>query len=237
VKKTLTLVMVLLLTLSLLSACGGGDGSNSPGGGDNNTPSGDSNSSASQPAENDADDGNNTGGNSPKAVNDVIPASALISREEASAILGVELNTGENKPITTAFIDAVRYSSEDYLSLTVQLKQEALYDEETSPTKLKNGWAAHIESEHKRLIRQTEEEQEEFIMTAVPGIGDAAYLSDSTIMECWTIYVIYGEYIILVVVSPDIYGDPSSDAEIASYKEKVMEAGKLAADKLKAIIG
>jgi len=36
--------MVLVLTISLLTACGGGDGSNSPGGGDNNPPSGDSDS-------------------------------------------------------------------------------------------------------------------------------------------------------------------------------------------------
>jgi len=236
-KKIFALVMVLLLTLSLLAACGG-DNNDSGNGNDTDNgskpASGDADSDNDAPASSDA--GGDTDKSSPKAIKDVIEASNLISLEEAKAIMGLELEANKDKPITTAFIDAARYSL-DGISLKVELKQEALYDEETSPTKLKNGWAAHIESEHKRLIKQAEEEQEEFTMTAVPGIGDAAYISDSKIMDHWAIYIIYGEYIIVVGVSPSIYGDPASDAEKASYKEKALEAGKLAADHLKAIVG
>ena len=236
-KKLISLGLALLLTLSLLTACGTGAGGNTSGSGNTsgggNTPS--SGSATSPPADNGAKDGN-AGGGSSKAVHDVIPASALISLEEASAIMGLELKADENKPITTAFIDAARYSL-DGTSLKVELKQEALYDEETSITKLTKGWAYHIESELKRITKQSEEEHEEYIMTVVPGIGDAAFLSESTVMDHWALFVFYGEYIIVVGVSPSIFGDPATADEAAWFKEKAMEAGKLAADHLKAIIG
>ena len=231
-KKLISLGLALLLTLSLLTACGTGAGGNTSGGG--NASGG--GSATPPPAENSAKDGNAAGGGSSKAVHDVIPASALISLEEASAIMGLELKADENKPITTAFIDAARYSL-DGTSLKVELKQEALYDEETSITKLTKGWAYHIESELKRITKQSEEEHEEYIMTVVPGIGDAAFLSESTVMDHWALFVFYGEYIIVVGVSPSIFGDPATADEAAWFKEKAMEAGKLAADHLKAIIG
>ena len=208
-KKILSLGLALLLTLSLLTACVGSGTSN----------------------------GN--GNDGPKATRDVISVSALISLEDARVIMGQEMEISSTKPTPMPFSDTIRYISEAHV-LRVDLLQEALYDENkpVEQRAMTKGWAAYLESEQKRLIKLMEEGHENFTISSVAGVGNAAYLEESKLDDFWALWIFYEEYIITVAVSQgSLLADDASESEIAWYNEKLMEAGKLAVEHLKAIIG
>jgi len=228
-KKTLALATALLLTLSLLAACGGGGSNSSSGSG--------SNASASSSASSTASSGSNASNNSSKAIKDVIPASALISAEEASAVMGLKLERSKLDPIKVAFTDKVRYES-DGPSVSVSIFQEALYDTTNSSQQsaMKNGWAALLKNNENPLIKKVQEGHDEVITTELTGIGRAAYLEESKLAAMWTVYVFYDEYMIYVTITHSIYQKATAEENVF-YTEKTIELSKIALENLKAIIG
>ena len=120
-KRNFVLALVLIFTITLLTACGSNNGS----GGIENS---DNSAGAESPA-------NNTS----TEARDIIKASELISNGDAATILGQDMKDGAitvQKPLN----DEARYESGAY-TLHVSICQEALYDKDNNLQKslLKNG--------------------------------------------------------------------------------------------------
>jgi len=204
---------MVLFTLSMMSACMGNGFGNSG-------------------------NGNNADNDSPKAIKDIIPASDLISLEESMVIMEEQMKIDEYGPISMAFTDGIRYYS-DNNTLKVELAQEALADMDNriAQNTLRDGWSAYLEKEQNRIINLLETEHEEYFVIEVNGIGEAAYFYDYKPSEYWALHVFYGEYYFVVSTSKSVQADPASESVRKWYQDKTIEAGTLALDNLKKIIG
>jgi len=233
-KKILALGLVLLLTLSLLTACGGnnsnsGNGNNT---GDSATPaSSDADSNGSEPASNDTE--GETDNSSPKAIKDVIKASALISLEDAAAMLGQDMT--ESKPFERHFVDEARYKGEDF-SFSVSLLQEVLHDKDNDLENnlLKNGWAVYLQKMEGAYAKNNQNQN----IIQISGISGTSYLQEGEGFGQWLLHIFYGDYYIILVLGHNTGVDRvDGEDEVAWKHEKLTEAGKLAIERLKAIVG
>jgi len=250
-KKTISLVMALLLTLSLLTACGSGDGSNSPGGGNNNTPSGDSNDSSPSgdsndetlpPADSGSDDGNNTADAPPRVLRDVIWAYELISLEDAEALMGQGFRADES---TYALAHAIVYKSTERQTLVrlgIELNQEALYDEDSASDSIKlimsNGWAEYMKNAEKSYIELDCDPNHNIIKES--DIDAVFYLTNAIDEnqdgQRWYLRIFYDEYHFEVEVGDGYIAN--DDEEWTAWAISILiEAGNLALGRLKAIVG
>jgi len=206
-KKTFAILMVIILTISLLTACKEGGSNNSQNGSNKGT------------------------------TKDVISASALVSAEEATAIMKVKMEKSESDSLKLAFTDRVKYVSDNGPTISINLYQEALYnkDDSNQQSAMKKGWTNLLQRNENPLIKKAEEGHEEVITTKLTGIGRAAYLDDSKLGDIWTIFVFYDEYMIYITVLLDLHGNTPADIK-AQYIEKTIDLSKLALENLKAII-
>ena len=214
-KKGLLLFLVGILIFSLLTACseaGGADESN---------------------AGNSASVAANVSSNVAKSSNDVIKASVLISKEDASAILGQSL---EDDKITFVgpFIDAARYISEN-ITLQIDLSQEALHDKESKLEikLLKNGWSDYMRQMEKTYFVSRADQN----IAKVEGTLGTYYLQEGTGFGTWILHVFYGDYYTTISLSNASMNYTDSEDEISWKHEKLREIGDLAVEHLKAIVG
>ena len=225
-KKILALGLALMLTLSLLTACGGGGSSNALSG---------SNTATTPPASSNTDSGNNTNNNSPKATKDVIPASALISVEEATAIVEQKMEASNSEPLKKHFVDETRYRSADF-SFAIALWQEALHDENDSFENdlLKKGWTSYLQKMEEAYVKNNADQN----IIQISGISGTSYIQEGAGYGQWLLHIFYGDYYIHLVIG-NTTGPSRIDTEdeLTWKHEKLIEAGKLALERLKAIVG
>ena len=213
-KKTLTLVLALILTLSLLTACGGNGGNSSLSTGSTDLPSSDS-----------------------AADKQVIYASALLSVDDVGNILGTEM-FGANFMYNN--IDRKESSVYDGVS---SIKCDYWSDNYTVSISFFQDVASYVEMEINKIEAQIKTPSESDIehFTALDGIGDKAYLShlfdDSGICS---IYVFYGDHCIVSMLV-NVQGvsattSRGNEEEMAWRQDKVTECGKLALEHLKEIL-
>ena len=213
-KKLLAIILVLILTGAVLTACGGNRGNDSSSTGKTDTPA--SNSAVEKP---------------------VIYASALLSIDDVGNILGAEMfsanfmyNVIDRKESSVyAGVSSIKcdYWSEDY-SVSISFYQDVASYVITR--------IEHIEEQIK-----TPSETDIELYTALNGIGDKAYLSslrDSTGVN--SIHIFYKEHC-LVLTLMDIQGVSATasggdEEETAWRQDKVTECGKLALEHLKEIL-
>ena len=214
-KRTLTLIMTVLLIISLLAACGGGK------------------KGAASSDQADALHAENSGSGS--AAPDVIHSTALLSIDDAEGILGIKLfdaNFTYNKideKIPSIF-EGVKGLKSDYFS-DVYCVSISYYQE--------------VESYVEMMIRQIEKEIENppetalEYYTAVEGIGDKAYLSRMLDTNIYSINIFSDDHYIIITLTNltnATAGDAVGEEEIAWIKDKVTECGKLALQHLKEIL-
>ena len=231
-KKTITRVMVFLLALSLLTACGGGS---KPGNEDNS-------GNSAPPASTDSGGGGNTDGEddentSAKPYEEVINPSELISRDDADRILDISTFSDEsevdivdsNQPGGLNSIYSL-YISEEYL-FQIRLYQDALLEGLAAEN---GGMSAWIQNQ--KSARDTNVFNQEII--PVEGIGDGGYLVNENSLGVWTIELFKGDYCISITITynPPTTHTRNDEDEGAWRKEKLTEAGKLAVERLEAII-
>ena len=195
-------IFIYLLVLSLLGACSGNQG--------------------------------NKGGQSSgsKAARGVIKALALISREDASALLGQSMD--DNESDKRPFIDESKYVSKDY-NFSIAVWQEALHDKSSEFEKklLKNGWAGYMKEMEKAYSLNYH--QQNIVETG--GIPGSSYLQEGGAMGLWLLHLFYGDYYITITVSNTSFSKTDSEKETAWKQAKLKEAGQLAVRKLKDILG
>ena len=98
---------------------------------------------------------------------------------------------------------------------------------------MKNGWASYMQRQEKSLIDLMDEQN----ITKIDGIGDAAYLQEGMAYGQWLLHVFYGEYWFTVVIGNNSGAKNNDGEDKTAWKhEKLMEAAKLAAKRLDAII-
>jgi len=231
-KKILSFTLIFLLALSLLTACGGNsDNSNSPGSGENtlSTPSG-GNSNNTAPANQDTR---------------VIKSSELITLEDAGRILGMDLVVKDELDTAEQFgglrsvyeyDDGERHSSPTYM-LQINIKQNELLDEYDSlDKKLKdNGGISFSIDSLKSGYETIYAENDVFKTLWVEGIGDWACINRSPIH---TINIAYRNYSIGVTITGQATDVSRSKEDESAWKvEKLLDAGMLAIERLKAIVG
>ncbi|MCL2488328.1 MAG: hypothetical protein FWE80_06555 [Oscillospiraceae bacterium] len=184
--------------------------------------------------------GNNSGGgsadsntgNAAKATKGVIKASALISIAEAAALLGQDMEDAE---ITERhFIDESHYMSKDY-HFDIALWQEALYDANSDFEKglLKNGWASYMREMEKAFSSNYYSQN----IVELGGIDGASYLQEGVGMGQWMLHIFYGDYYISLNLNNTSLSHADSEDEISWKQEKLKNAGNLAVENLKAILG
>ena len=167
-----------------------------------------------------------------KGINSVIKASELISRDDASYIVGQPMR--DRKPAKRPFADEGRYSSQDY-HFVIVLIQEAAHDKsrEVEVSLLQNGWAHYI-SQMKGAYSVNNYQQN------IIDFGDTdgeSYLQDGRIMGSWLLHIFYGDYYMSVVVSNTSLSRKDTEDEMAWKRAKAKEAGELAVKRLKARLG
>ena len=218
-KRLLSTLLAAVMVCALLTACG-----------ENNTAG--SGGSVS----------GNAGNNSPKSIKDIIKANSLITLEDAESIMGQSME--ESEPgVKSSLADEARYvSSEKRAGYTfyVSLYQEAVYEKnKESASEMLNlamqpGWAKYLESTEKHCIEYDydpehniikEGEIDSVVYLQKPGTGEA--------FNQWFLHIFYGEYYIQLELS----SSERREDEMSWKPEKLKEAGKLALERLKAIIG
>jgi len=233
-KRTLALVMILLLTISLLTACGGG--------GSSNTPSGNSNPAPTPPASDNGGNSNNT----PPTNQDkrVIKASELISKGDAERLLGGTIEVKEKNDdridvlslgkITTIYNSDAGASSPYYIS--IGLYQNATLDNNDAQHKVfidKGGI-----SDYQKGIRSDRENQE--LAVIIDDLGEWACITGFEKLDSFgthTLEIGYGDYCITVTIVNWPKGNTFNDEEKIAWKtEKLSEAGRIAFDRLEALI-
>ena len=212
-KKIFAIALIAILALSLLTACGDNSGGDTNSGGDSKQDAG------------------------------VIKASELISLEDAARILGQEVAVDEKKndkidKMTPGSIeilyDSIDTSSIRYISVT--LYQNALLDPNSLAGKglLDTGG---ISSYNARI--KTDRESKEGALV-IDGVGDWACITawESMGRRVGTIEIAYGDYCIAVTIngSPN-YETASEEETVAWQNGKLTDAGKLALERLAAIVG
>ena len=210
-KRLLALSMVFFLTISLLAACGGNSDSDTENPGNNES---------------------STGNVSTTTVRDVIKASALISNEDAAAILGQGVEDG-TIAVQKPFNDEVRYEAESY-TLAVALSQEALYDKDSDLQKslMENGWSSYMQQMEKAYVANYYEQN----IVELSGMAGASYLQEGIGFGTWLLHVFCDDYYITLSLSNASMNHEDSEDEILWKHEKLKEAGNLAVKHLKAIL-
>jgi len=139
-------------------------------------------------------------------------------------------------PMERPFIDQIKYNSEER-SIKIELWQEALYDESSSLQQdvMKNGWVPYMQKQQKSVANLIGSDGHNVV--EVNGIGDATYLQEGLAFGQWLLHVFYGEYWFSIVISNNRDSLKDSEAEITWKQEKIIEAGKLSLEHLKAIVG
>lgn len=151
-------------------------------------------------------------------------ASKLLSRDEAEAILGVELETIEmDKEIPPGAIQCL-YESQDY-SLNFNILQDALRSE----TGLKYGSSAR-EVFHILVDFQKEESPEGASITLVEDLGDEAYFMDLAEADNWSLHILEGDY--NMTISLFSYGNEDNNWIMG----KLRESGQQMVTNLRSII-
>ena len=201
-KKTLALILILLLSLTMLTACG------------------------NQETDNKSSDNNNK-------TSKLIKASSLITSEDVGRILNVDMLNNEDDVIDLedelgGYSQCV-YNSEPYM-YQIFLYQDALLNEKA----LKNGgtvWG------FRNLVDgyKNKEEWRDYIIK-VDGIGEEAYLTDMTGLERWTLNILQSGYRIDMIITYNPLKHKAFEGENEWKVEKLKEIGKLAVERLEAII-
>ena len=161
----------------------------------------------------------------------VIKASELISLADASALLGQSMKEG--KPDKRPFVDESKYVSKDF-NFSISVWQEALHDKSSDFEKklLKKGWASYLK-EMKKAYSQNYYKQN---IVEVSGIQVTSYLQDGEAMGLWLLHMFHGDYYIVVSLSNTSFSKTDNEKESAWKKEKLIESGKLAIGRLKALL-
>jgi len=205
-KKFLALTTAVLLTLSLLTACSKHGDSTTNGGMDTTNPA--------------------------KATKEVIRVSALISKEDATDLLGQSM---EDSDVTErSFIDQNHYVSKD-CHFNIALRQEALHDKNSDFEKnlLKNGWTSYLKQMEDAYTKNYHNQN----ITKIDGIPGTSYLQDGEVMGLWLLHIFYGDYYIVVDLSNTSISKVDSEEEILRKHEKLKTAGNLAVENLKTRLG
>ena len=249
-KKQLAIMLTLIFAISLLAACGGNGSTgdeNTPGSG-TSTPASDAGKNTDPPADPPA-----------KSVADVIDVSTLLTAADLTAILGQSVEEKEWIDYAEiSFITAAVFESEDY-TFDNQLAQEAGWDKDDwgdSDTVGEKGWEDYIQRYEQSLAdkaargihTQTVGDTEVIInIVKVDMLHDAtAYLQEGYGFGQWLLYVFYGDYKLMMTLGNQVYSLDEADIEAANHnsedeiawkQDKLKEAGNLAVERLKAIIG
>ena len=239
-KKILALVMVLLFTLSLLTACGGDSGGKSDSG-NSDAPASESDSENSASPAPAPDDVNDTTGSAAQDTR-LIKPSELITLEDAGRILGGDVTVSEKKNdiIEPELAGAVQIQYKSNAAsiyyMTICLFQDAAFDATRTQDKvlLDQGGTANYNA----TIKPYREQKEDAVL--IDGIGEWACISgfhsvDSSAVH--TLEICYGDYCISITMVGWPKDNSFSDEEKIAWKtEKLTEAGKLAFERLEAII-
>ena len=210
-KKLTVITLVLVLAFSLLSACGGNSTSSS----NNDTPATDS-----------GENGNNANTTANKDAEGHIKPSELISLEDA----------------THLFKEEAKVYKDDYDNYYD--KVESLYKKITTKYDAKNESSMGLLqvfvywSSNKPFKADLEKQVEEGTAIKVDGIGDWAFLSNLDKLVA-SITIGYGDYIVDISTSGkpnDSDYKPYSDEHVAWRKEFLVEAGKLASERMKTLV-
>ena len=216
-KKLIACALVLVLSLSLLAGCGSGGGSSNSGGVSTST------SPASTPA---TDNGNDADAN---LGENVILTSQLISLEDAKRLLGEGMEVNENVNDLVTVTNAMQISYQDtvnLLTLGIMFYQDALLSE----WQLNNGGAKGIGDEHRLGIYEYDSDG----AAEVEGVGDWAVVD--VYVPTPEIRIGCGDYY-MVITQTGRLADLSGQGATAAWKTEILiEAGKLAVERLEAII-
>jgi len=234
-KKVLTLGFVLILAFSMLTACGGNSGNSTPGGGSENTPTppastppSGSENNTSAPANQDAE---------------VIKASELITAEDAGRLLGGSISV---KPENDDRIDTKSFGSVTIIYnsdagstpyyVSVRLYQDALLDENNAAHKalIQDGGT----SSYQKGLRSDRENKE--LAVIIDDLGDWACITGFEKLDSYgthTLEIGYGDFCISITIPGWPKGNTFNDEEKIAWKtEKLTEAGRLAFERLKALL-
>lgn len=220
-KKILAITLILILAFSLLTACGDNGGGNS-----------------APPTSTNGGGGNST--NSPAQQNaDIIKSSEIITQEDTARILGKDVTVDkldEMNPMTPGAVHTSYGSTGVTIALSITLYQNAALDLSNSTHKaLFDGGG--IGSTNGGVRNQYEKGT---IVEAIPveGIGDWAFISGLGKKVSTSIDIGYGDYRIFISTTIIPEGSKLGDeTTLALRKEILTEAGKLAIERLEAIIG
>ena len=235
-RKLLTIALVLLLALFTLTACGSGGSESGNGGGGGSAPA---------PADIEEQDNGagESGGDSESyaSINaDVILPSQLVSLEDAERILGVELTTNEhyNDTVesTAPWSTKTQYNFGANGYFHINLYQDAQLDITNGRVRLRmeeggaRGYAESvIRPDHEREIEQGKS------TTMIDGIGDWAYLYFFASGTTPSMSIAYGDYFILMQNTVKPSPDLSNEESLEWDAERLIELGKLAVERLKAL--
>ena len=211
-KKTLSILGAMILHFLLLTACGGNSGSKSGSS---------------------SDSGTSVSSNVAKAQGKVIKVAELISKEDASALLGQSMQDGK-VTFVGPFADIARYESKNN-TLQINLVQEALHKKDSGLEKnlLKNGWSGYMQQMEKAYTKNDGKQN----ITEISGMLGKYYLQKGEGFGTWILHVFYGEYYMTIALSNASMNYNDSEAEIAWKHEKIKKTGDLAVERLKAIVG
>ena len=212
-KKVLALTIALLLSLSTLAGC-------------------------DESGKNNIDSGNSSN-HTASSQREVIKASELISKEDAEALLGQDVEIHEDI-YEKSFIDQARYNSDDK-TLTIELWQEALHNKDSKFEKslIQNGWSDYVKRMEDAYISYTKADPEnpDLVYIELEGTYGTYYLQQITLMGQSLMQIFYGDYMITLYLSN--YKSNShvdSEDEKLWKREKLMEIGDFAIERLKEII-
>ena len=220
-KKLTVITLVMVLALSILSGCSGGNNNSGSG---NTTPSNSDNNDT--PASDSGGNGNNTNATANKDANGHIKPSELISLEDATRLLGEDAKV--YKDDYDNYYDKVE---------TIYKKITTKYDAKNNSTmgllQIFVYW-----SSNKPFKADLEEKEEEGTAIKVDGIGDWAFLSDLDKLVA-SIMIGYGDYIVEIATDGKPNGSDYkqyTDEHVAWRTEFLTETGKFAAERLKALV-
>jgi len=238
-KKLIVFALVMILAFSLMSGCGG-NSSNSGNNMPSSTP-GNSNNSTSPASDNGGDNNTSTPA---KQDTRIIKASELITLEDAGRILGGNVTVNEKSddeidPLAFGRITTIYNSDAGSVPyyISIGLYQNATLDENNTAHKhfLDKGGIA----DYQKGIRADRESKE--LAVIIDNLGDWSCITGFAklnSMSTHTLEIGYGDYCISITMLNWPNGNTFSDEEKIAWKtEKLTEAGKLALDRLKAIIG
>ena len=219
-KKVLILGLAMVLALSLFTACGG----NSDGGSNSNS------------------------NNSAKQDEKIVKSSELITLEDAERILGMDLQVNVDSEAGEEFDKAEQYGGlrtvyvfdgasiafTPYM-LQITVRQNSLLDKNNSldKTMIENGGISYYAGNFKKSYENDNDDMYKVVW--VDGMGDWACITKSPIHS---IQIYYNEYLLDVTITGREKTATRSDEEESAWKqEKLKDAGNLALENLKAILG